>query len=117
MSHLKLVPDTSLSDLKENSPPESPTVDDRYARLRDVLSRETFPLKCTHKLIGINTPAFEKGLQDFETTVAGLVRTQVRASGGNAHLSVTYEFTAANIESMISMLDASAKVPDLKYIL
>jgi hypothetical protein len=117
MSHLKLVPDTSPSELGQNPPPESPATDDRYARLRDVLSRETFPLKCTHKLIGVNTEAFEKGLQKFESEVAGLVRTQVRASGGSAHLSVTYEFTAANIDSMISMLDASAKVPDLKYML
>jgi putative lipoic acid-binding regulatory protein len=112
MDHLKLVPNPA-------QPLEDPVAgtEDRYARLREVLSRETFPLKCTHKLIGVNSAAFEAGLQLFESEIVGLNRTQVRSSGGNAHLSVTYEFTAESVESMLSMLDASAKVPDLKYML
>ena len=111
MSHLKLVPPGEAgSSHSENS-------GDRYARLREVLSRETFPMKCTHKLIGVKSEAFEAGLLEFERQISGLVRTQVRASQGNAHLAVTYQFTAANTEAMIDMLEASSKVPDLKYML
>jgi hypothetical protein len=111
MSHLKLVP-----KVDDQNPIKAET-EDRYARLREVLARETFPMNCTHKLIGANTPAFEAGLDVFESGIQGLVRSQVRESQNKGHLSVTYQFTAPSIEAMIDMLEASSKVPDLKYML
>jgi hypothetical protein len=92
-------------------------MDDRYAKIRDLLANETYPLLYTHKLIGANTPQFEAGLQDFEASIAGIVRKGVRLSTGDAHMAVTYSFRAPDVEAVIAMLEASARIPGLKMIL
>lgn len=106
-----------MAESKQNQNSTGSQEEDRYARLREILARETFPFSMTHKLIGVNSPAFEEGLKSFESSLPGIVRTAVRASGGNAHLAVTYELTANDVEGILALLDESARVPDLKYML
>ena len=92
-------------------------MDDRYAKMRELLANETYPLLYTHKLIGSNTPQFEAGLQAFEQGVPGIQRVGVRLSSGDAHMAVTYNYQAADVDSLIAMLEASSKIPGLKMIL
>jgi hypothetical protein len=90
---------------------------DPYAKIRELLAKETYPLRYTHKLIGANSPQFEAGLRQFEASLVGLTRVGVRLSAGDAHMAVTYAFHASDAEAIIVMLEASSKIPGLKMIL
>ena len=91
---------------------------DPYEKFRQLLNENhLFPGKYTHKIIGKNSPLFLDSIIEFEKKFIGLIRTQERKSASGAHLSLTYEYLAANAEEVVQLSVESHKINDVIYVL
>ena len=91
------------------------------ARLRELLELESYPHIYTHKFIGNNTDAFVAALGELERLFPKIRRVGQRESGGGEragrYLAITYELEADSVEEIVSIIDATGKLVDLKIIL
>ncbi len=87
-------------------------------KFKDLLnSNHQFPLNYVHKIIGANTPVFLNSIKEFEAKFIGLKRTVEKQSASGKHLSLTYEYVAANAEDVVLLTTETQKINDLIYIL
>lgn len=70
-----------------------------------------------HKFIGKNSPLFIESVAEFEKKFIGLTRISERQSASGRHLSLSYEYQAANAEDVVELSVQSHKINDLIYIL
>jgi hypothetical protein len=96
-----------------NPPSDSPSGHDPLAKLRELLSHESFPLDYVHKLIGNNDPTFHAGLGALESEFPTLVRQSERLSASSKHLAVTYMLRAPNVDLILNLVRRSQTVPGL----
>ena len=91
---------------------------DLFGKFRILLNQNhQFPCVYLHKFIGKNSPIFLQSVNDFEVKFIGLIRTKERQSSSGAHLSLTYEYTAASADDVIQLSIETHKINDLIYIL
>lgn len=91
---------------------------DPYTKLRELLSKENFPLHYIVKFIGKNSAEFDHGVQEFEGAHPHLKKASRRESGGGAkHVALTYTFTAANPDEIVSVLIRVAEIRDVLVVL
>ena len=70
-----------------------------------------------HKVIGKKGEAFEASLKDFEENFPKLVKKDSGLSRTSKYLSVTYEFSAKDVDEVISLWVASEELKDVVTIL
>lgn len=89
-----------------------------YSKLRELLvAQERFPLDYLHKFIGRNTREFAAGLADWIKGHPGASCQSDRLSANQGHRSLTFVFRAADVDALISMLQATDRIPDLVMVL
>lgn len=89
-----------------------------YTKLRALLeAQEAFPTEFIHKFIGKNTPEFALGVAELERKFPGLRLQHSRMSAGDAHVALTYVISAATVEEIIVVLQATDTIADLIYVL
>jgi len=89
-----------------------------FDRIRALLrEQESFPLRYTHKIIGKHSAAFRTGADRLLREVPGLRIAFERESSGGAHLAITFEFSAADADQVVRLLELTAEVEDLLVIL
>lgn len=90
----------------------------KYTNLRALLENETYPHFYTHKFIGRHTPIFLEAVETFKAKFAYLtLSTQFRLSTKGDYISFTITFMAATAEDIITVIEATSQLPDLKIIL
>lgn len=90
----------------------------QYDKLRELLeAQETFPFQYTHKFIGRNTQAFLDSVSALEKQFPKARRVTERKSGDNQHLALTYTLEADSADDVISLLQATSLLNDLRVIL
>jgi len=90
---------------------------ERYAKLRELLTKETYPHVFSFKFIGKNTPLFQEGIHDFHTTYPILTLQSERKSRNENHLSVTYVLHAESADMILTIYQRIEQLPDLLLIL
>ena len=91
---------------------------DPFEKFRTLLEAHyTFPCVYTHKFIGMNSSIFRTSVEEFEKKFIGLTRSAERRSASGKHLSLTYEYHAANADEVIALAVETQKINDLIYIL
>ncbi len=91
---------------------------DPFEKFRTLLEAHyTFPCVYTHKFIGKNSSIFKTAVEEFERKFIGLTRSTERLSASGKHLSLTYEYHAANADEVIALAVETQKINDLIYIL
>ena len=90
---------------------------ERYAKLKELLTKETYPHAFPFKFIGKNTPLFQEGVRDFHTSHPMLTLQSERKSRNENHLSVTYVLEAKSPDMILQIYQKIAKLPDLLLIL
>jgi putative lipoic acid-binding regulatory protein len=94
------------------------TVDDPYERFKALLNKELqFPAHYLHKFIGPNSPEFRESVAEFEKKFIGLKRTGEKTSSSNVHVSLTYEYLAANADEIVNLTVETKNIPGVLYIL
>jgi putative lipoic acid-binding regulatory protein len=92
--------------------------DERFAKFKELLEKEhQFPLQYIHKIIGKNSPIFLQSVAEFEKKHIGLKRTGEKKSASGEHVSLTYEYHAANADDVIALQVETQKINDLIYII
>lgn len=92
--------------------------EDPFAKFRMLLNQNhEFPGPYLHKFIGKNSTIFLNSVADFEKKFIGLTRTGEKQSASGAHLSLTYEYIAANADEVIQLAVETHKINDLIYVL
>ena len=98
--------------------PDSVSKADPFEKFRTLLEAHyTFPCVYTHKFIGKNSTIFKTSVDEFEKKFIGLTRSTERLSASGKHLSLTYEYHAANADEVIALAVETQKINDLIYIL
>ena len=91
---------------------------DPFLKFRELLKGHyVFPCLYTHKFIGKNSTIFRDSVDEFEKKFIGLTRSSERLSASGKHLSLTYEYHAANADEVIALAIETQKINDLIYIL
>ncbi len=91
---------------------------DQFGKFKELLLQNfQFPCVYTHKIIGANSVIFKSSVIEFETKFIGLSKTTERLSASGKHLSITYEYQAANPEDVVQLMIETRKMNDLIYIL
>lgn len=91
---------------------------DEFEKFRTLLEANfQFPCVYIHKFIGGNSTIFKSSVDDFEKKFIGLNRVSERLSASGKHLSLTYEYQAANPEDVVQLLLATHKINDLVYVI
>lgn len=91
---------------------------DQFEKFRALLEGNfQFPCVYLHKFIGMNSPMFKTSVNDFEKKFIGLNRVSERLSASQKHLSLTYEYQAANSEDVVQLLIETHKLNDLIYVI
>lgn len=91
---------------------------DPYETFKALLNKNLqFPAKYLHKFIGANTNEFRDAVTEFEKRFIGLERTGEKLSSSQAHVSLTYEYHAANAEDVVLLTVETQKIPGVLYIL
>ena len=92
--------------------------EDPFQNFKDLLNQHhQFPTMYHHKFIGKNSPLFIESVAEFEKKFIGLTRISERQSASGRHLSLSYEYQAANAEDVVELSVQSHKINDLIYIL
>ena len=92
--------------------------DDPFEKFRALLDcNYQFPCMYLHKFIGANTTVFKMAVADFEKKFIGLVRVTERLSASGKHLSLTYEYQAANAQDVVQLTVETQKLNDIIYIM
>ena len=91
---------------------------DPFEKFR-ILLENTYQFPCVylHKFIGANTNVFKMSVDEFEKKFIGLVRVNERLSASGKHLSLTYEYQAANSEDIVQLTVETQKLNDIIYIM
>jgi putative lipoic acid-binding regulatory protein len=93
-------------------------VSDNYERFKALLNENfQFPAKYVHKFIGPNTDTFRDAVSEFEKKFIGLDRVGEKLSSSNAHVSLTYDYLAANADDIVQLTVATKSIPGILYIL
>jgi putative lipoic acid-binding regulatory protein len=91
---------------------------DPFEKFRALLEAHyVFPCLYTHKFIGKNSTIFKTSVEEFEKKFIGLTRSSERQSASGKHLSLTYDYHAANADEVITLSVETQKINDLIYIL
>ncbi len=91
---------------------------DPFEKFRALLeTNHEFPCVYTHKFIGAHSPIFKTSVEEFEKAFIGLTRVSERLSASGKHLSLTYDYQAANPEDVVQLMIATQKLNDLIYII
>ena len=91
---------------------------DPFEKFRSLLeSNFQFPCVYTHKVIGANSTIFKNSITEFENKFVGLTKTTERLSASGKHISITYEYQAANVEDVVQLMIETQKLNDLIYII
>lgn len=91
---------------------------DPHAKFRALLDKNyQFPAIYLHKFIGANSTIFTTSVTDFEKKFIGLTRVTQRLSASGKHMSLTYEYMAANAEEVIQLVLETQKINDIIYII
>lgn len=91
---------------------------DPFEKFRALLeSNFQFPCIYLHKFIGANSPIFKESVEDFEKKFIGLTRVSERLSASSKHLSLTYEYQAANPDDVVQLVMATNQLNDLVYVI
>jgi putative lipoic acid-binding regulatory protein len=91
---------------------------DPFEKFRALLeSNYQFPCLYLHKFIGANTTVFKMAVDDFEKKFIGLTRVTERLSASAKHLSLTYEYQAANSDDVVLLMIETQKLNDIIYII
>jgi putative lipoic acid-binding regulatory protein len=91
---------------------------DPFEKFRALLdSNFQFPCNYIHKFIGANSTIFKASVADFEKKFIGLTKTSERLSASEKHLSLTYDYHAANVEDVVQLLVETHKLNDLIIML
>jgi len=91
---------------------------DPFEKFRNLLeSNFQFPCVYLHKFIGANSPIFKNSVAEFEKKFIGLTRITERLSTSQKHLSLTYEYLAANSEEVVQLMIETQKLNDIIYII
>jgi len=92
--------------------------EDPFEKFRSLLeSNFQFPCVYLHKFIGANSPIFKTSVEEFEKKFIGLTRVTERLSASGKHLSLTYEYLAANSEEVVQLVFETQKLNDIIYII
>ena len=92
--------------------------EDPFEKFRSLLeSNFQFPCVYLHKFIGANSPIFKASVDEFEKKFIGLTRVTERLSASGKHLSLTYEYLAANSEEVVQLVFETQKLNDIIYII
>ncbi len=65
-----------------------------------------------HKIIGKNLTDFKSGIQEFESTFPMLRLKSTQLSRNGSYLSLTYEFSANDVDEIISLWVASEQLKE-----
>lgn len=91
---------------------------DPFQNFKDLLNKNyQFPAVYIHKFIGANSQIFKNSVSEFEKKFIGLKRTNENQSASGKHLSLTYEYQAANADDVVLLTTETQKINDLIYIL
>lgn len=92
--------------------------DDQFGKFK-ILLENNFQFPCTylHKFIGMNSPIFKTSVTDFEKKFIGLSKVSEKFSASGKHLSLTYEYQAANSDDVVQLLIETHKLNDLIYVI
>lgn len=92
--------------------------EDQFEKFKILLEGNfQFPCVYLHKFIGMNSPIFKSSVADFEKKFIGLIRVSEKLSTSGKHLSLTYEYQAANSEDVVQLLIETHKLNDLIYVI
>lgn len=90
----------------------------KYTSLRALLENETYPHFYTHKFIGLHTPIFLEAVETLKSKFAYLtLSTQFRSSAKGDYIAFTITFMAATVDDILTIMEATSQLPDLKIIL
>ena len=93
-------------------------VSDNYDRFKALLNDNLqFPGTYVHKFIGPNAEEFRKSVTEFEKKFIGLKLVGEKLSSSGAHVSLTYEYLAANAEDVVNLTVETKAIPGVLYIL
>ena len=88
------------------------------SRLRALFeAQEEFPIDYTHKFIGKNTPAFDRGVAEWKKKFTPIKCPSDRLSANQAHRSLTFVLRMENVDALIAMLEGTDDIPDLVMVL
>jgi putative lipoic acid-binding regulatory protein len=91
---------------------------DPFEKFRYLLEQNyQFPAVYLHKFIGKNSALFLESVQQFEKKFIGLTKTNERQSASGEHISLTYEYQAANAEDVVELTIQTQQINDIIYIL
>jgi putative lipoic acid-binding regulatory protein len=91
---------------------------DQFEKFKALLeSNFEFPCVYLHKFIGSNSSIFKTSVEEFEKKFIGLKRISERQSASGKHLSLTYEYQAANSDDVVLLLTETHKLNDLIYVI
>lgn len=93
------------------------TEGDKYANLRELLGRETYPYLFTFKFIGKNTASFDEGVEEFQADFLELTLGNRRMTPNEKHVALTFQLMANSVEEIIDVYKGISKLPDLELIL
>jgi putative lipoic acid-binding regulatory protein len=89
-----------------------------YTKLKELLeTEETFPHRFLFKFIGRNTPTFLTGVAALTRANPALQLVSTRKSSNDQHVSLSYEYEAAEAEAIIEIYRAIQKIEDLLIVL
>jgi putative lipoic acid-binding regulatory protein len=92
--------------------------DTNYERFKALLETNLkFPGTYIHKFIGPNSEEFRQAVIEFEKKFIGLKLTGEKLSSSNLHVSLTYEYLAANADDVVYLTTETHKIPGVLYIL
>ena len=87
---------------------------DPFEKFRSLLdSNFQFPCIYLHKFIGANSTIFRSSVEEFEKKFIGLSRVSEKLSASEKHLSLTYEYNAANAEEVVQLVIETQKLNDI----
>ena len=91
---------------------------DPFQKFRELLEHNhQFPTEYHHKFIGKNSPMFLESVAEFEKKHIGLKLVSRKESAKGAHISLSFDYHAANVEEVVELLKETQKINDLIFII
>lgn len=82
-----------------------------------VESQHRFPTHYMHKVVGKNSEAFRKAVDELLAGTARLKKAGEKLSSNSAHVSITFDLHAHSAHEIVFLVERSQQLKDVLFVL